>query len=636
MEDKISVIIPVYNTEQYLEKSIQSVLDQTYKNLEIIIVDDASTDCSSKVIKNITKKYPNILFVYNKENKGAAFCRNLGIKKATGDYIGFLDSDDFIPNDYYEKLYQSLKKADADVAICDIKLINEQSGEQGLVKCYDEKFDLLNIINTPFSASSCNKLFKKELISKYPYPENFINEDIATIIPSLVEAKSISYSDEVTYNYITRNNSVQNSTFNEKKYDVFYIIDKTLDLIKNHKQYSDIKDSLIFNQLILFLFYIVANEKSFKKRLGILKKYGKFISKYHIDENKNLKTFLDKQGKLHRLYYKSLVNLIVKKHYIICNLFIEFIHFYQKYMIKNVIKKNIGIKDLRNLAYKQSKLKEKVSITVVIPNYNYRRFLYQRLYSILSQDIKLKEILILDDCSTDGSREEIDKIVDELKDIIPIKSVYNETNSGSAFKQWQKGFELATGDYVWIAEADDYCSKKLLSKLTKPILKNPDIVISYSDTAFVDTNGNIILKHVKPQIDIQKTGHWDKSYINDGLNEIKNYSFLNCTISNVSSCIIKKGDYSKFLKESGKYRQAGDWLFYVNVMAGGKIAYIDSVLNYYRMHGNNVSSTMNRKKHIDEINKIYAYYIEKFNLNKQHKKRMDERIKFLKNCWKVK
>src|SRR5574344_408779 len=141
---------------------------------------------------------------------------------------------------------------------------------------------------------------------------------------------------------------------------------------------------------------------------------------------------------------------------------------------------------------------------------------------------------------------------------------------------------------------------------------------------------------IKPEIDIQKSHHWDHSYINNGLKEIQNYSYLNCTIANVSSCLIKNNDYDSLLIESGKYFQVGDWLFYVNLMSMGDVAYNSKVLNYYRMHGDNVSSVTNHQKVINEIRKLHEYFIEKFNLNNNQKQKIKERIAFLKKVWKVK
>ena len=106
--------------------------------------------------------------------------------------------------------------------------------------------------------------------------------------------------------------------------------------------------------------------------------------------------------------------------------------------------------------------------------------------------------------------------------------------------------------------------------------------------------------------------------------------------SNVSSVIFKNGNYKEYFKLSSKYKQAGDWLFYVNVMQNGKISYINKPLNYYRLHGNNISSTMDHQKHIDELNKIYNKYEKKYKLNKNQKNRINERIEFLKKAWNLK
>ena len=118
------------------------------------------------------------------------------------------------------------------------------------------------------------------------------------------------------------------------------------------------------------------------------------------------------------------------------------------------------------LAQKNQNLDHNVpKISVVIPNYNYAKFLNQRLVSILKQRVYIHEILILDDCSTDQSQELIDQFVELLNPYINIQKIYNSKNSGSPFKQWEKGFDLASGDYVWICEADDYCNEHLLFTL---------------------------------------------------------------------------------------------------------------------------------------------------------------------------
>jgi glycosyltransferase involved in cell wall biosynthesis len=386
----------------------------------------------------------------------------------------------------------------------------------------------------------------------------------------------------------------------------------------------------------MFFIYVIPKEKSFFKRYKLLKQFNKLSKKYDIRKNSLLWNFLSRQGRYHKYYYKLLLKLNCTGFYFLASLLISFYNFYRLKLIKSVIKDNIMINDLIKLAKKQGQLKSNnLTISVIIPNYNYERFMMQRLYSILRQRIKINEIIILDDCSTDNSRKLIDRLCNTLSPIIDIKKVYNDVNSGSAFKQWKKGFEFAKGDYVWIAEADDYCDASFLEEVIKPIRKNDNVMISYTDTAFIDVDGKIFMKTIKPEIDIMKTHHWDNSYVNDGQDEIKNYSYLNCTIANVSSAIIKNGNYDNYFKNSGEYKQAGDWLFYVNVISNGKIAYCNKTLNYYRVHGNNVSSVTKKQAHFEEMKRIHNYYIKRFKLTAKHKKMINKRYKFLKKVWDI-
>ncbi len=637
MNKKISVIVAVYNTEKYVERCLNSLLNQTYQNLEIIVVEDDSTDNSKEVLKKYSHN-DKVKLIYNKKNSGLSYSRNVGLENATGSYIGYIDSDDYVDLDYYEKLMQSIIDSKAEIAICDIKVVDEDTNTEFISRCCNnDEFTVYNVVDNGLAASACNKLFKKELISKYKFAEGKVNEDIAVVIPTIVNAKMITYA-KTYYYYVQRGGSIQNSGFSDKRFDIFYGVKTTLERIKDNKDYESLKDAIVFNQLIVLLIYVIPKEKNWNRRKEILKKYNELVYEYQIRQNHNFWTFLQNCGKKHRIYYKMLFKLNCEGHYSLSNSLMSIYDLLSKVLKpKKVISDNINLEDLVLLAKKQKELPdEEIKISVIVPNYNYAKFMYQRIYSILRQNYKLYELIILDDCSKDNSKEVIDDICNKLKDYIDIKSVYNTTNSGSAFKQWKKGMKLAKGDYVWIAEADDYCDAKLLRTLVKPIKKNKNIMISYSDTAFIDTFGNIIIKSIKPEIDIQKSGHWDKSYVNNGLDEIKNYSYLNCTIANVSSAIIKNGDYEEYLKMSGEFKQAGDWLFYVNLISNGDIAYSNKILNYYRVHGNNVSSTMNHQKHIDEINKIHKYYVDKFDLTDKEIKMMKERIDFLKKAWKLK
>ena len=133
-----------------------------------------------------------------------------------------------------------------------------------------------------------------------------------------------------------------------------------------------------------------------------------------------------------------------------------------------------------------------------------------------------------------------------------------------------------------------------------------------------------------------QTGHWDHNFINSGVDEIAHYAFLNCTIANVSSALIRNGDYQKYFKLSGEFKQAGDWLFYINVMQQGDISYNTKTLNYYRVHGNNVSSVTKKDAHLKEIKRIHQYIDKKFHLNNFQKKEIKKRYSFLEKAWNLK
>lgn len=634
----ITVIVPCYNVEKYIDKCVQSLINQTYKNLEIILVDDCSTDNTWKIINKYSKNYENIKCIKNEKNRGAGYSRNIALKQAKNDYISFIDSDDYIEDNYYESMMKQLKLEKSDLIVCDIfvKYDSVDGTNQRSTAC-EGKIEKYNFIHNGLAASPCNKIFKKQDLLKYPFPEGIMNEDIATVLAIIINSKKISYNNEVYYNYVQRKSSVQNSSLSNSRLDIFKSLDILEKRVPINKKNIKYWEAIIYNQIIMFLIYVIPKEQDKKKRKYFLKQFDLLSRKYNIRQNHLWWTFLSVQGKKHRIYYRLLLKFNCTGLYNLSNNLISFYHTYNNKIKKSVIKENITIQDLEKQAKIQKDLKEnKYKISVVIPNYNYEKFMLQRLYSILYQTVKIDEIIILDDCSTDNSRKLIDEIVEKLKDYINIKKIYNETNSGSAFKQWEKGFNFAKGDYVWIAEADDYSEKNFLKTVIKPLKKYDDIKISYVDTAFIDKDGYVIMRSIKPEIDILKTGHWDKDFINNGIDEISDYAYLNCTIANVSSVLFKNDNYSSFFKESGKFKQAGDWLFYVNVISQGKIAYSNKPINYYRVHGNNVTSVTKKQAHFNEIVKIHDKISKIIKLNKKQKKNINERYKFLKKVWNIK
>lgn len=302
----------------------------------------------------------------------------------------------------------------------------------------------------------------------------------------------------------------------------------------------------------------------------------------------------------------------------------------------NVLDKEYNMDKIVELAKYQNSLKANdVKISVVIPNYNYERFILERLYSILYQDVKIYELIFLDDFSNDNSREFFEIIKTKIGRYINIKCEYNDKNSGSAFSQWNKGINIATGDYIWIAETDDYCAKNFLSEVMMPISKEDNICISFCDSSLIDLAGNIILDSVKKMTNPTDIAKYNNDYILCGNDCIKNGYCICSPIINVSSCIIKKGMYDDMFKEAILYKHSGDWIFYLNVIKNKKISFVNKSLNYYRQHNKSITGTMEKSNRLAEIKSIHRYFLNKFNLSENEASKMVEYERVIADKWSI-
>ena len=238
----------------------------------------------------------------------------------------------------------------------------------------------------------------------------------------------------------------------------------------------------------------------------------------------------------------------------------------------------------------------------IVPNYNYSKYLKKRLNSIVNQTYPIHELIILDDCSTDDSIEVITKFINNHTDI-NIKFLQNETNSGCVFNQWLKGLENITGDYFWIAEADDLAKPNFLENVMKGF-EDKNVVISYSEIARINEKGKIIDKNARGLSDIFKTGNFDHNFIMSGEKFIRDFMSVTNVILNVSSVVWKKGDYHKIFESAKKFKVAGDWFIYANVLRNNSVAYFSESLSLQRKHSNSVSTIINKDNELDEIKRI--------------------------------
>ena len=247
-KDLISVIVPVYNVEKYLDRCLESIINQTYKNIEIILVDDGSNDNSGNICDDYAKKDSRIKIIH-KENGGLSDARNAGIAIARGDYITLVDSDDYILNDYVEFLYDNLIENNADVSICKHYVKYDDGGRidtsSGKLYVLNSKECLeMMLYCDDMDVSAWAKLYKTELFKNVKYPKGQLFEDSATTYKLIDKAKKIAFNSKAKYIYYIRKNSITTAEFNPRKMDLIkstnemcnYVIDKYPELAKAAKR----------------------------------------------------------------------------------------------------------------------------------------------------------------------------------------------------------------------------------------------------------------------------------------------------------------------------------------------------------------------------------------------------------------
>lgn len=298
---KISVIVPIYNTEKFLRKCIESIVKQTLQEIEIILINDGSTDNSHNICLEYAEKYSEKIRYINNKNIGCSATRNLGIELAQGEYIAFVDSDDYIEKTMYEEMFLAAKKEEKDIVISGINYIDVLNNKikMEIPKPLKNKYDFLlreNKINNP-----CNKIFKKNLIIKnniiFPIDTHCV-EDLVFCFKAVMSTKKIGYVYKSFYNYILHGN---NSVYNlEKRLGVFISFNEIYKFIEER--------NLINDKELMDKFYKLYNFYAITWTFDMLSDYKK-VSKEDYIKYKNI--FTEKLTKQKFLNFKSRI-LIIK------------------------------------------------------------------------------------------------------------------------------------------------------------------------------------------------------------------------------------------------------------------------------------------------------------------------------------
>ena len=216
-----------------------------------------------------------------------------------------------------------------------------------------------------------------------------------------------------------------------------------------------------------------------------------------------------------------------------------------------------------------------MKISIIIPNYNHAKFLKKRIDSILNQKFTDFEVIILDDCSTDESKDIINSYKDER---ISLK-LFNDKNSGSPFKQWKKGIEAAKYDYIWIAESDDWADLNFLYEAENILKTHQNISLYYSNSQLVAEDETFFENSIKKYTEDLDKKLWNNNHLYNGKDYVKKYLFYKNFILNASSVIFKKSNAIKSIDEIINFKTSGDWLFWALILVEGEVYFNKNKLN---------------------------------------------------------
>ena len=311
MKFKITVIVPIYNAGQYLEKCIDSIINQTYTNLEIILVNDGSTDNSGAICDEYAKKDSRIKVIH-KENGGLSSARNAGLDIASGEYVSFVDSDDWIEKDMLEVLYNACTSNDAELSCGGRYDVYPKSTIVGLCPKNDECISVIEMIKKLFLAvecdcSVCDKLFKRSLFDEIHFPLGQINEDEAIFYNLLDGATRVALVNKPLYNYFHRESSISTSDFTERK--LVYLDNATKIKAFVQETYPELKhEAEVFYATKIFWFLTMIDESS----KGARKKF-KAIFKEKLKELSKIKHNLSRVNRIKYYLLKTRTYRPIKK-----------------------------------------------------------------------------------------------------------------------------------------------------------------------------------------------------------------------------------------------------------------------------------------------------------------------------------
>ena len=290
---KVSIIVPVYNVEDYIERCLNSLVNQTLSDIEIIIVNDGSKDNSEKIIKKFIKKYPNIKYL-KKENGGMSDARNYGLCYATGEYIGFVDSDDYVDIHMFQAMYEKAHDNNLDMVVCDLNYVYPDKIMKVDCGIKSDTLDIRKVYINNYPAV-WNKIFKREIITKLEFKRGVWFEDVEFIYRILGYIKSVGVIHEPFNQYVQRNGSIMH-TISSHIYDYIDNMNTVVAFYKDNNLFNEFKKELEY----VYVRYLYAT--FIRSSLGF--DYREYLNGVKLAQDNVKKTF--PHYRRNKYFYKSL------------------------------------------------------------------------------------------------------------------------------------------------------------------------------------------------------------------------------------------------------------------------------------------------------------------------------------------
>lgn len=313
---KVSVVIPAYNAQNYLNRCLDSIINQTLKELEIIVVNDGSTDDSLNIL-NRYKIQDNRIKIINQENSGTGISRNNGIKIAKGEYIAFVDADDYIELDMFKNLYQKAIEYQSDIVLSRYKRVNEFGktiSKSPIIEHKTKENIFKKLLNSTIPSVSCNAIYKNELFKNEEcfFPnKNIYNEDTATLYKLYYFANSVRIVDEIYYNWHFTTSSKTNSITKKHLSDILEVLEMTKEFLQRHNIYQKYKKEFIQSVLRFILkkkYQIINYENDNAKQIFMMKTFLDMYCKTKYLEKDELIYIKEKAPSL---YYRTLYEILI-------------------------------------------------------------------------------------------------------------------------------------------------------------------------------------------------------------------------------------------------------------------------------------------------------------------------------------